>query len=167
MRTPILKAPERGAMIVHDYDEVEFKCECGKEVKLRRRVSHRSVTYVILCDGSIYRGHASKYAIFRNRGVQDFCVSHHGASIYVLYHLDEELSMFVKVSKALHITLAQAAYDLKHLSRLNRFPLRRRGCIAFLVEHPELRIRQALKTWKLMNQTELELLGGKKSTHDH
>lgn len=70
---------ERGAVIVHDYDEIEFKCECGKAVKLRRRVSRRSVKYVILCDGSVYRGHASKYAIFKNRDVQNFRVSHQGA----------------------------------------------------------------------------------------
>ena len=143
---------------MHDYDEIEFKCECGKAVKLRRRVSRRSVKYVILCDGSVYRGHASKYAIFKNRDVQNFRVSHQGAGIYVLYHLDEELSMFVKVSKALHITLAQAAYDLKHLNRLNRLSSKRRRCITFLLEHPELDVKQALEAWKLIKETKFQLL---------
>jgi hypothetical protein len=118
-----------------------------------------------LCDG-----HVPYYAVFKDREIQDYAlVDKWGSGIsydtYTLYHLDEELSALMKVSEALGTTLAQAARDLKHL-KVN--PSKRRRFIAFLLEHPELGIRQALKRWKFVDETEFQpLMTPKKHRYKH
>lgn len=152
-------------------DEILLKCGCGRVVEFRRRVSNRRPKFncVVLCDGSLYDGHVPYYAVFKDREIQDYAlVDKWGSGVscdtYTLYHLDEELSALMKVSEALGITLAQAAHDLKHLKV---DPSKRRRFIAFLLHHPELGIREALESWKSIDETEFELLGDKESTHDH
>jgi len=97
---------------------IALTCQCGRVVKLRRRMSQWRANRVVLCTGDLLHGHVRSYPPFKRHSVQcDLQVVRywkpHGYDRYTFYHVDAAIQELFHIRKMFGMTLAEAVETWK------------------------------------------------------
>jgi len=97
---------------------IVFTCQCGRVVKLRRRMSQWRRNRVVLCNSDLLHGHVRNYPPFKHHTLQcDVQIVRywrsHGYDRYTFYHVDTEIEELFRLQKTLGISLSEAVETRK------------------------------------------------------